>query len=78
MKNIEKRTFIINTNNPLITAIQKIETTHPDLAADLVKQTYDMALLSQREMDPETLNQFITRTNLVLEKLAEIASASSS
>lgn len=78
MKNIEKRTFIINTNNPLITAIQKIETTHPDLAADLVKQTYDMALLSQREMDPETLNQFITRTNHVLEKLAEIASASSS
>lgn len=65
-------TFVVNTNSPLIEAIQKIDTVNPDLAKDMVKQTYELALLSQREMDPGTLNEFIARSNRVLEELAEM------
>lgn len=65
-------TFVVNTNSPLIEAIQKIDSVNPDLAKDMVKQTYELALLSQREMDPGTLNEFIKRSNRVLEELAEM------
>lgn len=69
---IQKRTFVVNTNNPLISAIRKIDDVNPDLAKELVQETYELALLSQREMDPTSLNSFITRTNHVLEKLTEM------
>jgi len=70
---MQKNTFVINTNNPLISAIQKVDRKNPEVAKDLVHQIYDLALLSQREMHPDALNEFITRNNRVLEKLAELA-----
>ena len=66
-----KKTFVVNTNNPLINAIHKLEIKNPDLASALVKEAYEIALLSQREMDPMALGDFITRTVHVLEKLAQ-------
>lgn len=65
-----KPTFVINTNNKLVHAIHKLETVNPQLAKELVKHTYDLALLSQREMDPATLNAFVARTTQVLEQMA--------
>lgn len=65
-----KKTFVVNTNNKLMLAIQKIGMKNPELAKELVKQTYDLALLSQREMTPATLNLYVNRTNHVLEELA--------
>ena len=65
-----KRTFVINTNNGLINSIHKLDKKHPDLAKDLVKEVYELALLSQREMDPHQLNEFINRSNSILESLA--------
>jgi molecular chaperone HtpG len=66
-----KGTLVVNTNNKLIHAIQQLETSNPTLAKELIRQTYDLALLSQREMDPAALNGFINRTNHVLESLLE-------
>lgn len=70
-------TFVVNTNNPLISAIHKLDTLDSDLAKDLVKETYELALLSQREMNPALLNDFVVRSNRVLEKLATLASSNS-
>lgn len=66
-----KRTFVVNTNSPLMGAIQKLDKVHPDLAKDLAKEAFDLALLSQREMDPKDLSNFIKRTGEIMEKLAE-------
>lgn len=64
-----KRTFVINTNNSLIVAIRKLDHRHPELAKELIREVYELALLSQREMDPEMLHDFINRSNHILEAL---------
>lgn len=64
-----KMTFVINTNSPLINALPKLEQLNPALASEVVQQTYELALLSQREIDTKALNAFISRTSHVLEKL---------
>lgn len=66
-----KNTFVINTNNHLIQAIQKLNDKNPELAKDLVLQTYELSLLSQHEMRPNLLNEFILRSTRVLSTLAE-------
>lgn len=66
-----QKTFVVNTNNALIASLQKLEKINPELTKDLVKETYELALLSQREMDPAALNEFISRTSQVMEKLTE-------
>jgi len=73
MNFVQGLTFVVNTNNPLMAAIQKLDAIDPELTTDLVKQAYDLSLLSQREMNPAALNEFITRNNRVLEKLANLA-----
>lgn len=67
-----QHTFVVNTNNPLIKMIQKLDSVDPELTQDMVTQAYELSLLSQREMDPVTLNDFISRSNRVLEKLVEM------
>ncbi len=64
-----KKTFVINTNSPLMTSIYALNEKKPDLAKKLVHETYDLALLSQREMTPNAINEFVTRTNQVIEQL---------
>lgn len=66
-----KRKFIVNTNSPLMGAIQKLDKTYPDLAKELAREALDLALISQREMDPKDLSDFIKRTGAIMEKLAE-------
>ncbi len=68
---IGKGTLIVNTNSKLIHAIHDLEASNPTLAKELARQTYDLALLSQREMDPSSLNGFINRTTQLLESLLE-------
>lgn len=66
----EKKTFVINTNSPLINELPKIEEKDPALAEDLITQIYELTLLSQRELEPSQLSEFIERSSRVLEKLA--------
>jgi molecular chaperone HtpG len=67
---MDKRTFVVNTNNPLIASIQKMNGKNPELAKDLVRQVLDLALLSQKEMDADSFSLFIQRSSRILEKLA--------
>ena len=64
-----KRTFVINTNNPLIESIRKLDQKKPDLAKELIHEVYELALLSQREMEPHMLHDFVNRSNRILEAL---------
>lgn len=70
-----KRTFVVNMNSPLIAAAQELEKKDSALAGELVREVYDLSLLSQREMDPKSLNDFIQRSTHVLELLAKQAVA---
>lgn len=66
-----KPTFVVNTNNPLIETIKKIDHKHPDLAKEMVTYLYQLAQLSQREMSTTSLSEFVKRTTQIMEKLAE-------
>ncbi len=70
---LKKNTFVVNTNNPLMASIQKLDRINPELARDLIKEVYELALLSHREMDPSALHEFISRSNRVLEALTKEA-----
>jgi molecular chaperone HtpG len=65
-----KKTFVVNTNNPLIQTIWKLQDKKPDMAEDLAKSIYDLSLLSQREAEAGEIDQAIARQTAVLEKLA--------
>ena len=62
-----KPTFIINTNSKLINAIHSVEERDPELAKQMAREVYDLARLSQREMEPEALADFVSRSTSVLE-----------
>nr|NGX62282.1 Chaperone protein HtpG [Chlamydiota bacterium] len=66
-----KPTLVVNTNSKLIQAIQKAELKDPELAKEMAHSVYDLARLSQKEMEPEALAAFIIRNQKVLEKLSE-------
>jgi molecular chaperone HtpG len=65
-----KPTFVINTNSKLINAIHAVEKKDPELAKQMAREVYDLARLSQREMEPEGLSDFVARSTSVLEALA--------
>ncbi len=64
-----KRIFVVNTNNSLIESIRKLDAKRPDVAKDLIHEVYELALLSQKEMDPSAMHEFINRSNRILEVL---------
>lgn len=64
-----KKTFVVNTNSALIEGIHKLDKKNPELAKELIREVYEIALLSQHEMEPSTLHEFISRTNRILETL---------
>lgn len=64
-----KPTLVVNTNSKLINSIYSMEQKDPKLAEEMVKQVYDLACLSQRELAPENLSAFVERSTEILEKL---------
>jgi len=54
--------------------LSKLKQSSPELSKKLVQQIYDLSLLSQKEMHPDSLGEFIKRTGAVLEELAVAAS----
>jgi len=74
MEAFSKHTFVINTNNSLVDSMHKLKDSSPELSKKLVKQVYDLSLLSQKEMHPDALGEFIKRTGSVIEELAAQAS----
>ncbi len=76
MPEFQKQKLVVNTNSPLVHAIQAIASSQPELAKELVQEVYQLALLSHRELDSKALPDFIQRTNHVLAKLANLAISS--
>ena len=66
---IAKSTFVVNTNNALVNSLEKLNSSDPDLTEALIHHIYDIALLSQKEMDADALHTFINRHTHVLEQL---------
>lgn len=66
-----KRTFVVNTNNKLVQSIYQLKDKDPALAKDMVHHLYELSLLSQRELEPVALSQFVTRSNQILEKMTQ-------
>lgn len=64
-----KKTFVVNTNNPLIQSINTLQHTQPDLAKQMVHHLLDLSLLSQRQLEPDALAPFIERSTSLLETL---------
>ncbi len=73
---LDHYTLVVNTNSPLMHAIQKLDTQDPELAGDLAHEICELTLLSQRELDPNALNTFIARSQRVLSALASKATGS--
>lgn len=67
---LSKHTLVVNTNNPLISAICTLKDKNPALSKSLIQQIYDLSLLQQKELHPELLSSFIQRTSDLLQKLA--------
>ncbi len=67
----QKQTLVVNSNNSLVKGLQRLEARDPTLTKELVHHLYDLALLSQREMEPEQLQGFLGRCTQVMEKLVQ-------
>lgn len=68
-----KRTFVVNTNNPLVFSIAALEDIDRELSHEMANHLYELALLSQRELDPKALHDFVAHNTRILEKLSEKA-----
>ena len=70
-RGVGKHSFIVNTNSPLMNSLPKLCDHDAHLAKDIIKEIYQLSLLSQREIEPNQLDEFIQRTTNVLERLTQ-------
>jgi molecular chaperone HtpG len=76
LKRFGNETLIVNKNHSLISLILKLKEKDQDLSKKLTKQLYDLSLLAQKELHPESLNDFVHQTTEVLEALSSKLSSS--
>ncbi len=69
----DKRTFVVNTNNKLIQSIYGMKEKDPELAKNLIAQVYELSLLSQKELTPDAIADFVARSHQVLERLTALS-----
>jgi molecular chaperone HtpG len=67
-----KKTFVVNTNNPLIESLYQMQESQAELAKEVAHHLYDLALLAQKEIEPAKMTAFINRSTQVLEKLLKL------
>ena len=72
-----KKTFIVNTNNSLVTSLFALKDKQPELAKMMVRELFDLAALSQKEMNAEELKAFLSRHMRLLEKVTDLANKNS-
>ncbi len=65
-------TLLVNTSHPLIQNIQRLEDAgeNPELVALLCRQVYDLALMTQKSFDADSLQRFIQQSTKVMSQLA--------
>lgn len=62
----DKRTFVVNTNSPLISSLYALKDKNPTLAEKAIQHLYDLSLLGQKELSPQDLPSFLTRAHTLL------------
>lgn len=67
--NMGKRTFVINTNNPLIQKAYTLKQKHPDLSKKIMQQLHDFALVSQKQYDVNAISDLCSRSKQIMEEL---------
>lgn len=65
------QTFVVNTNNKLVQAAYRLAEKKPDLSKQLAIQIYDLARLSQKELESNEVEQVLARQQSLLEELVE-------
>ena len=67
----DEETLVLNRNNKLIQSIVKMEETGEKAGdADLIcKHVYDMAVMSNKQLEPSAMTEFLERSGQLLEKL---------
>ena len=66
-----KHKLVLNTNNSLILKINTLSKKDPELSSSMSRQIYDSTLLSQREMQPEALDNYLKHSHEIMQKLVE-------
>ncbi len=66
-----KSTLVVNSNNALIQSIQALHVKDAPLAKQLLKQVVTLAQLSQRELDVDAVDNFVSETYGVLAELSK-------
>jgi molecular chaperone HtpG len=61
----------VNTNSKLISAIYGMKGKDDNLAKEMLVHVYETALLAQKELEPDALAEFISRSNRLMENLIE-------
>jgi molecular chaperone HtpG len=67
-----KKTFVVNTNNPLIESLYQMQESQPELANEVAHHLYELSMLAQKEIEPAKMTTFINRSTQVLEKLLKL------
>lgn len=65
-------TFVINTNHPVVSQLEKIEEKHPELCREMAMHLYELALFAQNEL-PEGKRVDLTQRSMRL--MGELATA---
>ncbi|MCB1148701.1 MAG: molecular chaperone HtpG [Chlamydiia bacterium] len=69
LQGMDSYTFVINAESPLVQSICSLKEREPELARELAREVYELALLSQKEMSPDLFNEHIRRTQALLTTL---------
>jgi len=66
-------TLVLNQNNSLVKKLGQIknDVSKTDLTQLICRQLYDLALMSQKTLEPTEMSAFIERSNLIMEKMLE-------
>jgi molecular chaperone HtpG len=67
-----KKTFVINTNSPLVQKAYALKTSEPELSKKIVHQLKDFALVTQKQFDPSNLSQLCGRSQEIIEELSQL------
>lgn len=69
----EERTLVVNNNNPIIKKLSSIDIEGKEEKVNLIcNYIFDLALLSNKELTPEEMDNFINRSNKLLNMLIEL------
>ena len=70
----KEETLVLNRGNSLIRSLLKLKDReeHKEDVKLICQQVYDLAMLSHKQLDAESMTRFIERSNKLLERLATV------